>query len=219
MHRVGTGVEARYADLALTISRKLISGIAKIAFLLDILAIGGRVVRSRGLNGKLYALNLLGRLHRVNLDELECVSVVTDGVGHGLALAIAHRIVGIDELDAVLVARFADNDCLTWIKLSGILNKNFGTRREARDGSFEIIELYGQSLSTAIFTILNFVSKSGSYFDSAGTIIACIHLNGSIVSRQASGQLIVELVVIGVERGYIFGDGAGQLILNILANL
>ena len=214
LDRVGAGIEALDIDLALIISRKRMSSTAKRAVLLDILGAGILVGTGR-LDGELYARELNVGISRVLLDELERVGVVADGVGHGLTLGVVAGVVGVDELDCILIALATDNDILSLggIKFGGVGHNDLGIRLDGCARTLKIIERDRQKVIAVLLVVGNSIL--------VGSDLSPVdrNLNGSLFGSQAGRELVMELIVIRIECIDVLSDGTGQLVLNILAHL
>lgn len=103
-----------------------------------------------GTDGEPYAGKCLTLISRVLLDELERIGVVAHGVGHRLTLGIVARVVGVDELDGVGVARVTDNNMLGHLRVErGAVPDNDPCVIAKSDtglpgGSLKIVKLYAQ---------------------------------------------------------------------------
>ena len=147
---VGAGIEALDVNLAGVGGRELIRVLIEGAIILDIHVLGCSIVGISGTDGELYAGKFLSLISRVLLDEPERIGVVAHGVGHRLTLGLVARVVGVDELDAVVVARVTDNNMLglLWVEL-GAVRDNDPCVLVDRDigrlgGSLKIFKLYTQ---------------------------------------------------------------------------
>ncbi len=225
LDRVGTSIKALDINLAVSIGREIPGIFAEGTVLLDILS-ASALVGTRGLDGELYALELGGLVSRVLLNELERVSVVTDGIGHGLALAVAHGIVEVDELDAVGITLAANHDILRLlvVKLGGVGDDDMGIlgKRLAHGPSSSLKIRKGNSQHLPSYS----PGLVRSIRDTRGVVVDrrhgfVINLNGNriLIRGQTRGELVVELIVVGVERIDVRSHSTGQLVVHGLIHL